>query len=72
VALLPLGEAAPAAIPRWEVDPRQAQLLSNGVRLPMHAAGSGPVAVFGPRGAFLALVEERGGKAKSLVVFSPG
>ncbi|MBI0380168.1 hypothetical protein JBE27_28830, partial [Streptomyces albiflaviniger] len=29
----------------------------------------GPVAVFGPEGRFLALVEESKGKAKSLAVF---
>jgi tRNA pseudouridine55 synthase len=30
----------------------------------------GPVAVFGPDGAFLALVEERGGRAKPIAVFA--
>jgi tRNA pseudouridine55 synthase len=29
----------------------------------------GPIAVFDPDGRFLALIEERGGKAKSLAVF---
>jgi tRNA pseudouridine55 synthase len=28
-----------------------------------------PIAVFDPDGRFLALIEERGGKAKSLAVF---
>ncbi|MGO4422117.1 tRNA pseudouridine(55) synthase TruB, partial [Streptomyces sp. MCAF7] len=31
---------------------------------------TGPVAVFGPEGRFLALVEEHEGKAKSLAVFA--
>ncbi|HET6636879.1 MAG TPA: tRNA pseudouridine(55) synthase TruB [Streptomyces sp.] len=69
-SLLPLGEAAAAAFPRWDVDARQARLLSNGVRLAMQAGTAGPVAVFGPDQAFLALVEEKGGKAKSLAVFA--
>jgi tRNA pseudouridine55 synthase len=70
LSLLPLGDAAAAAFPRWDVDARQARLLANGVRLPMPQGTGGPVAVFGPDGAFLALVEERGGRAKSLAVFA--
>jgi len=69
-SLLPLGEAAAAAFPRWDVDARQARLLSNGVRLAMRAGTDGPVAAFGPDQTFVALVEERGGKAKSLAVFA--
>ncbi len=72
-SVLPLGEAAAAAFPRWDVDARQARLLTNGVRLalpPGTAGHSGPLAVFGPDGAFLALVEEHDGKAKSLAVFA--
>jgi tRNA pseudouridine55 synthase len=70
IAALPLGEAAAAAFPRWDVDAEQARLLGNGAQLRMPAgSASGPTAVFGPDGTFLALVEERGGKAKSLAVF---
>ncbi|MFD8097238.1 tRNA pseudouridine(55) synthase TruB [Streptomyces samsunensis] len=36
---------------------------------PVAGQGQGPVAVFGPEGRFLALVEESKGKAKSLAVF---
>ncbi|MFF2653655.1 tRNA pseudouridine(55) synthase TruB [Streptomyces sp. NPDC058045] len=72
LSVLPLAEAAAAAFPRWDVDGRRAKLLTNGVRLemPEEYAGSGPVAVFGPEGAFLALVEEQKGRAKSLTVFA--
>ncbi|WP_037572318.1 tRNA pseudouridine(55) synthase TruB [Phaeacidiphilus oryzae] len=71
-AVLPIGAAADAAFPRWDVDAEQARLLTNGVRLDAPGLGVGPgaaIAVFGPEDRFLALVEERGGKARSLAVF---
>lgn len=37
--------------------------------MPDEYTGAGTVAVFGPEGHFLALVEEQKGKAKSLAVF---
>ncbi|MGW8377853.1 tRNA pseudouridine(55) synthase TruB [Streptomyces sp. ODS28] len=71
VSLLPLGEAAAAAFPRWTVDAERARLLGNGVQLRMPSSvGDGPVAVFGPEDRFLALVEEKQGKARSLAVFA--
>ncbi|MFF5142665.1 tRNA pseudouridine(55) synthase TruB [Streptomyces sp. NPDC013157] len=72
LTVMPIAEAAGAAFRRWDVDDRRARLLANGVRLEMpdEYAGAGPVAVFGPEGRFLALVEEQKGKAKSLAVFS--
>ncbi len=73
IAVLPLGEAAAAAFARWDVDAREAQLLTNGVQLTLPgplAAAAGPVAAFGPQDRFLALVEPRGGRAKSLAVFA--
>ncbi|WP_328395805.1 tRNA pseudouridine(55) synthase TruB [Streptomyces sp. NBC_00390] len=69
LTVMPIAEAAAAAFPRWDVDGRQAKLLTNGVRLEMPAQGASPVAVFGPDGRFVALVEEHKGKAKSLAVF---
>lgn len=72
--VVPIGDAAAAAFPRWDVDDRQAKLLANGVQIDMPqemATPAGrPVAAFGPGGRFLALVEERGGRAKSLAVFA--
>ncbi|AUG77287.1 tRNA pseudouridine synthase B [Kitasatospora sp. MMS16-BH015] len=68
--VLPIAEAAAAAFPRWDIDAEQAKLLSNGMRLPAPGLGAdGPVAVFGPDGTFLALIEESGGKAKPVAVF---
>lgn len=69
--IMPIAEAAAAAFPRWEIDAERARLLGNGVRIGMPAREeAGPVAVFGPDGRFLALVEEHKGKAKSLAVFA--
>jgi tRNA pseudouridine55 synthase len=70
LTVLPIGDAAAAAFPRWNVDARRARLLLNGVRLEMpdEYAGAGAVGVFDPEGRFLALVEEQKGKAKSLAV----
>lgn len=70
LTVMPIGEAAAAAFPRWDLDAKRARLLLNGVRLDMPEYGTeGPVAVFGPEERFLALVEEHRGKAKSLAVF---
>ncbi|WP_326652965.1 MULTISPECIES: tRNA pseudouridine(55) synthase TruB [unclassified Streptomyces] len=69
LAVMPIADAAAAAFPRWDVDEKQAKLLTNGVRLDMPAYDTSPVAVFGPDGRFLVLVEEQKGKAKSLAVF---
>ncbi|WP_328667709.1 tRNA pseudouridine(55) synthase TruB [Streptomyces sp. NBC_00322] len=69
LTVMPIADAAAAAFARWEVDEKRAKLLINGVRLDMPAYDTAPVAVFGPDGRFLALVEEQKGKAKSLAVF---
>ncbi|RSS55879.1 tRNA pseudouridine(55) synthase TruB [Streptomyces sp. WAC01280] len=69
LTVMPVAEAAEAAFPRWDVDEKRAKLLLNGVRLEMPSYPTGPVAVFGPEGTLLALVEDQRGKAKSLAVF---
>ncbi|MEY9969196.1 tRNA pseudouridine55 synthase [Streptacidiphilus sp. MAP12-16] len=69
-AVLPIADAAAAAFPRWDVDAEQARLLVNGIRIDAPGMdATDPIAVFDPDGRFLALIEERGGKAKSLAVF---
>lgn len=68
--VMPIDEAASAAFARWDVSGQQARLLTNGARIAMPAfEGTDPVAAFGPDGTFLALLENQGGKAKSLAVF---
>ncbi|GHB76517.1 tRNA pseudouridine synthase B [Streptomyces cirratus] len=71
LSVMPIGEAAAAAFPRWDLDARRASLLVNGVRIDMpDEYGEGrTVAVFGPQGQLLGLAENKGGKAKSLAVF---
>ncbi|MFI1973154.1 tRNA pseudouridine(55) synthase TruB [Streptomyces cinnamoneus] len=71
LTVMPVEEAASAAFHRWDVNEQQARLLGNGVRIKIPAFGStGPIAVFGPDGRFLALIEDQGGKAKSLLVLA--
>ncbi|MFD9815981.1 tRNA pseudouridine(55) synthase TruB [Streptomyces sp. NPDC059080] len=69
--VMPIGEAAAAAFTRWDVTVAQSRLLVNGARIPMPLFETdGPVAAFDPDGTFLALVENQGGRAKSLAVFA--
>jgi tRNA pseudouridine55 synthase len=66
--VLPIADAVRAVFPVREVDADQARIVGHGGSLP--AAGvTGPEAVFGPDGTFLALVEERHGLAKPIAVF---
>ncbi|MEY9950154.1 tRNA pseudouridine(55) synthase TruB [Kitasatospora sp. GAS1066B] len=70
LAVLPIGEAAAAAFPRWDIEADDARLLSTGVRLKAPGLGvAGPIAVFGPEEQFLALVEEKDGQARPVAVF---
>ncbi|MFJ8436909.1 tRNA pseudouridine(55) synthase TruB [Kitasatospora sp. NPDC094019] len=68
--VLPIAAAAAAAFPRWDLDADQAKQLSHGARLKAPGMGvDGPIAVFGPDGTFLALVEEKAGQARPVAVF---
>jgi len=70
-AVLPLAEAAAAEFPRRDVTTEEAERVAHGAALPATGLGPGPVAVFGPGGELLALVEEQLGRARPLVVFVP-
>ncbi|HEX6337836.1 MAG TPA: tRNA pseudouridine(55) synthase TruB [Jiangellaceae bacterium] len=66
-----LADAAAAAFPRLDVDEQTAERVVHGVPLPPTGHGPGrPVAVFGPDGQLLSLVEDRGARAKHLAVFA--
>jgi tRNA pseudouridine55 synthase len=67
--ILPIAAAAAAAFPRYDANGDQAESIAHGGFLPAAGLGPGPIAVFGPDGAFLALVEERGPRAKPIAVF---
>jgi tRNA pseudouridine55 synthase len=69
LTVIPLADAAAAAFPRRDVTLEQARQVAHGGRLPAVGLGPGPVAVFGPGGQFLALVEERDGTARPVAVF---
>ncbi|WP_436777689.1 tRNA pseudouridine(55) synthase TruB [Yinghuangia sp. YIM S09857] len=72
-SVLPIADAAAAAFPRRDVTADEARLVAHGGRLKAEGkaegAADGPVAVFAPDGAFLALVEEKQGQAKPIAVF---
>ncbi|SEG61726.1 tRNA pseudouridine synthase B [Thermomonospora echinospora] len=68
--VLPIGDAVAAAFPRRDVTAEQARTVAHGGRLPAAGLGPGPVGVFAPDGALLALVEEQGKVAKPLAVFT--
>ncbi|RAY11985.1 tRNA pseudouridine(55) synthase TruB [Actinomadura craniellae] len=68
--VLPIAEAVAAAFPRREVSAEEARTVAHGGRLPAAGLGPGPIGVFAPDGALLALVEERGQVARPLAVFA--
>jgi tRNA pseudouridine55 synthase len=66
---LPLAKALTRAMPVREVDERDAKVLSHGG--PLDAVGiDGPYGVVGPDGTPLAVVSERGGRAKPEIVLA--
>jgi tRNA pseudouridine55 synthase len=68
--LVPLDAAVAASFPRRELDPDEALALSYGKRLaPTGAAGT--LGAFAPDGRCIALVEDRDGAARPVVVFAP-
>ncbi len=67
---LPLDEAVAAAFPRRDADPAEAADLAHG--RPLTAAGvDGIQGVFAPDGHVLALVRDRDGRARPVVVLAP-
>jgi tRNA pseudouridine55 synthase len=66
--LLPIADAARAAFTARDIDAAAATVVSHGGPLPATGV-PGPVAVFGPDGGFLALVEDRGDVTRAVAVF---
>jgi tRNA pseudouridine55 synthase len=67
---MPLPAAAARFFPRRDATPDEARVLGHGG--PLKAVGmDGPYAVFGPDGDVIAVVSERGGRAKAEIVLSP-
>ncbi len=70
--VVPLAAAVAAQFPRLDVDATTAQAVRHGRPLPLGAVeGAGPVGVFDPDGTVLALLAERDGLLRPLVVFAP-
>jgi tRNA pseudouridine55 synthase len=70
VVTLGLADAARRCFPGRDVGDEDARLLGHGGPLP--AAGiTGPYAVFGPGGEVVAIVSERGGRARPEIVLTP-
>lgn len=69
-AIVPLDDAAAAAFPVRRLDADESVALSHGRRLTPTGA-SGPVAALDPAGRCVALVEDRDGAARAVVVFRP-
>jgi tRNA pseudouridine55 synthase len=70
--VLSLAEVARAALPAWELSAVDAHRLAHGRRLPAAGSGRGPVAAFAPDGGLVAVVSERDGVARPLVVLASG
>ncbi|HZG91277.1 MAG TPA: tRNA pseudouridine(55) synthase TruB [Pseudonocardia sp.] len=70
VLTLPLDRAVDVAFPRRDVDDALAADLSHGRPLPV-AGLTGTYGVFGPAGRAVALVSEREGMARPVVVLAP-
>ena len=68
--VVPLAEAVATGFPRRDVGADEATAVRYGRPLPP-TGRPGPVGVFGPDGAVLALVEDREDLARALVVFAP-
>ena len=70
LAVVPLDAAVAASFPRRELDADEAVALSYGKRLtPTGAAGT--LGAFAPDGRCIALLEDRDGAARPVVVFAP-
>ncbi len=70
LALVPLDAAVAASFQRRDLDADEAVALSYGKRLGPTGAG-GAVGAFAPDGRCVALVEDRDGAARPVVVFAP-
>jgi tRNA pseudouridine55 synthase len=67
---LPMAEAARRAFREREATPEETRILRHGG--PLAPVGiDGPYAVFDPAGTLLAIVSERGGRARAEVVLAP-
>lgn len=69
LSLIPLARAAADAFPSRQLTEDEARRLSHGGRLPGGSGHPGPEAAFAPDGTLIALVEEKDGQVRPVVVF---
>ncbi|NHA68929.1 tRNA pseudouridine(55) synthase TruB [Phycicoccus flavus] len=70
--VLPSADAARAAFPLRALSADEARAVGHGQRVPSARPGHpGPVAALGPDGTLVAMLDESGATARSLVVFAP-
>jgi tRNA pseudouridine55 synthase len=70
-AVLPMAEAARAAFAARELTEEQVRTVRYGQRLEPTGGADAPVAAFAPDGSLVALLEDRGDRARSLLVVPP-
>ena len=68
--LTPITDVARRCFPTYSLDDQQARDVGYGRQLEVDLGASGPVALFDSGGSFLALYEQRGGRAVASAVFS--
>jgi len=68
--LIPITDVARRCFPTYSLDDQQARDVGYGRQLEVDLGASGPVALFDSGGSFLALYEQRGGRAVASAVFS--
>jgi tRNA pseudouridine55 synthase len=68
--LTPLAEVVAMTFPRWDASADDARRIALGQRLAPAGLPTGPVGVFAPDGAVVALVEERDDAIRPTVVFA--
>ncbi|TQL04519.1 tRNA pseudouridine synthase B [Cellulomonas sp. SLBN-39] len=71
VTVLPLADAARAALPVRELSEPEARALSYGQAIGAGPGDEGPTAAIGPDGSLVAVVALRGTGVRPLVVFAP-
>ncbi|MEG9247610.1 tRNA pseudouridine(55) synthase TruB [Arthrobacter sp. Soc17.1.1.1] len=70
--VLPLDDAGRALFPVRELTDAEAADVSHGRRIGPSSETDAPVAAFAPDGTLVALLENRGGAARTTLVFAPG
>ncbi len=68
--MLPMRDVARATFASYDLDEQQADSVRHGRKLDVDLGRAGPVAVFAPGGAFLALYEQKGDQACAVAVFT--